>query len=86
MANDKLKVALIGCGRMGQHYAEVYNTFENTDTTSAMPRRNADGWKSVSDSGGKVSGAKRVSAKGHSEPSAAPTTLPTSERPAMCPR
>jgi predicted dehydrogenase len=31
MAKDKLKVALIGCGRMGQHYAEVYNTFENTE-------------------------------------------------------
>jgi predicted dehydrogenase len=31
MANDKLKVALIGCGRMGQQYAEVYNTFENTE-------------------------------------------------------
>lgn len=31
MTAEKLKVALIGCGRMGQHYAEVYNTFENTE-------------------------------------------------------
>lgn len=31
MPYEKLKVALIGCGRMGQHYAEVYNTFEDTE-------------------------------------------------------
>ena len=28
---DKLRVAIIGCGRLGQHYAEVYNTFSQTE-------------------------------------------------------
>ena len=31
MTDEKLRVAIIGCGRMGQQYAEVYNTFENTE-------------------------------------------------------
>ena len=31
MSGDKLRVALIGGGRLGQHYAEVYNTLENTE-------------------------------------------------------
>ena len=31
MADEKLRVGLIGCGRMGQHYAEVYNTFDDTE-------------------------------------------------------
>ena len=34
MADEKLRVAIIGCGRMGQHYAEVYNTFENTEVVA----------------------------------------------------
>ena len=34
MADKMLRVALIGCGRMGQHYAEVYNTFENTEVVA----------------------------------------------------
>ncbi len=28
---EKLRVAIIGCGRMGQEYAKVYTTFENTE-------------------------------------------------------
>jgi len=28
---DTLRVAIIGCGRMGQHYADVYQTFEDTE-------------------------------------------------------
>ncbi len=31
MASGKLKAAIIGCGRMGQQYAEVYSTFANTE-------------------------------------------------------
>ena len=34
MANEKLRVAIIGCGRMGQHYTDVYNTFENTEVVA----------------------------------------------------
>ena len=34
MAVEKLRVAIIGCGRMGQQYAEVYNTFENTEVVA----------------------------------------------------
>ena len=34
MADKKLRVAIIGCGRMGQQYAEVYNTFENTEVVA----------------------------------------------------
>ena len=34
MADEKLRVAIIGCGRMGQHYTEVYNTFENTEVVA----------------------------------------------------
>lgn len=29
--SDKLRVAVIGCGRMGQHYAHVYNTLPDTE-------------------------------------------------------
>ena len=34
MADEKLRVAIIGCGRMGQHYTDVYNTFENTEVVA----------------------------------------------------
>ncbi len=34
MADGKLRVAIIGCGRMGQQYTEVYNTFENTEVVA----------------------------------------------------
>ena len=30
MAEPKYTVAIIGCGRLGQHYAEVYQTLPNT--------------------------------------------------------
>ena len=29
--NEKYTVAIIGCGRLGQHYAEVYQTLPNTE-------------------------------------------------------
>ena len=28
---EKYTVAIIGCGRLGQHYAEVYQTLPNTE-------------------------------------------------------
>ena len=31
---DKLRVAIIGCGRMGQHYTDVYTTFEETEVVA----------------------------------------------------
>ena len=31
MAEPKYTVAIIGCGRLGQHYAEVYRTLHNTE-------------------------------------------------------
>ena len=31
MTDDKLKVAIIGCGRMGQEYAKFYNLLDNTE-------------------------------------------------------
>ena len=31
MSSAKLTVAVIGCGRLGQHYAEVYQTLPNTE-------------------------------------------------------
>ena len=31
MAESKYTVAIIGCGRLGQHYAEVYRTLPNTE-------------------------------------------------------
>ena len=31
MAEDKFTVGIIGCGRLGQHYAEVYQTLPNTE-------------------------------------------------------
>ena len=31
MAESKYRVAIIGCGRLGQHYAEVYRTLPNTE-------------------------------------------------------
>ena len=31
MAEPKYTVAIIGCGRLGQHYAEVYQTLPNTE-------------------------------------------------------
>ena len=31
MSDRKLRVAIIGCGRMGQQYTEVYKTLENTE-------------------------------------------------------
>ena len=31
MADDKLRVAVVGCGRMGQIYAEAYSTFPDTE-------------------------------------------------------
>lgn len=31
MTEEKLRVAIIGCGRMGQGYAEVYSAFETTE-------------------------------------------------------
>jgi len=31
MANQKHKVAIIGCGRMGQHYAQAYRTYPDTE-------------------------------------------------------
>ena len=30
MAEEKYTVGIIGCGRLGQHYAEVYQTLPNT--------------------------------------------------------
>ena len=29
--SEKYTVAIIGCGRLGQHYAEVYQTLPNTE-------------------------------------------------------
>ena len=29
--DEKYTVAIIGCGRLGQHYAEVYQTLPNTE-------------------------------------------------------
>ena len=31
MAEPKYTVAIIGCGRLGQHYAEMYRTLHNTE-------------------------------------------------------
>ena len=31
MAEPKYTVAIIGCGRLGQHYAEVYRALHNTE-------------------------------------------------------
>jgi predicted dehydrogenase len=31
MTKEKLRVAIIGCGRMGQGYADVYSDFDNTE-------------------------------------------------------
>jgi len=31
MANQKHKVAIIGCGRMGQHYAQAYRAYPDTE-------------------------------------------------------
>ena len=31
MPAEKHRVAIIGCGRLGQHYAEVYRTLPNTE-------------------------------------------------------
>ena len=31
MANKKHKVAIIGCGRLGQYYAEAYTTYPDTE-------------------------------------------------------
>ena len=34
--SDKLTVAVIGCGRMGQHYVEVYNTLPDTEVVALV--------------------------------------------------
>ena len=31
MTNAKHKVAIIGCGRLGQHYATAYSTYPDTE-------------------------------------------------------
>ena len=33
---DKLTVAIIGCGRLGQHYIEVYNTLPDTEVVALV--------------------------------------------------
>jgi predicted dehydrogenase len=38
---DKLRVAIIGCGRMGQHYVEVYNSLPDTEVV-ALAEYNPD--------------------------------------------
>ena len=47
MAEPKYTVAIIGCGRLGQHYAEVYQTLPNTELVAIAEynpeRRNAVG-------------------------------------------
>ena len=44
---DKLRVAIIGCGRMGQHYTDVYTTFEETEVV-AIAEYNEERRKAVS--------------------------------------
>jgi predicted dehydrogenase len=36
MAEPKYTVAIIGCGRLGQHYAEVYQTLPNTELVAIV--------------------------------------------------
>ena len=31
MSNTKHRVAIIGCGRLGQYYAEAYSTYPDTE-------------------------------------------------------
>ena len=46
MADDKLRVAVIGCGRMGQIYAEAYATYPDTEIV-AIAEHNPDRLKVV---------------------------------------
>lgn len=46
MAEPKYTVAIIGCGRLGQHYAEVYQTLPNTELV-AIAEYNPDRRRAV---------------------------------------
>ena len=35
MSDNKLQVALIGCGNMGQHYGEVYSAYEDVELVAS---------------------------------------------------
>ena len=34
MTDEKLRVAIIGCGHLGQHYATAYQTFPDTEVVA----------------------------------------------------
>ena len=36
MSNTKYRIAIIGCGRMGQNYAEAYTTYPDTEITAIV--------------------------------------------------
>ena len=46
MTNKKHKVAIIGCGRMGQHYAQAYRAYPDTEIVGIV-EHNADRRKAV---------------------------------------
>ena len=46
MTNPKHKVAIIGCGRLGQHYATAYSTYPDTEIV-AIAEFNEDRRKAV---------------------------------------
>ena len=51
MGSDSLTVAVIGCGRLGQHYAAVYATRPDTTLVAiaeANPERRRRWWGSAS--------------------------------------
>ena len=36
MSETKQRVAIVGCGRMGQHYAEAYTTYPDTEVVAIV--------------------------------------------------
>ena len=38
MADKKHAVAIIGCGRLGQHYATAYSTYPDTEVVAIAER------------------------------------------------
>ncbi len=41
MTGEPYRVAIVGCGRMGQHYAEVYQTLPDTELVAIAAKYSA---------------------------------------------
>ena len=47
MANKRHRVAIIGCGRLGQYYAEAYTTYPDTEIVAIADLTQREGNKQV---------------------------------------